>query len=276
MRFCIVGSGRCGTSLLRRMLDMHPNVFVHRETHSLPKMYEYAGLTKCALGDLISILVRTTHANGAPVVSLDVPELERIFRHKPLLTVREFYDGISYYLAAKENKSIWADKTPDYGFFMQQIQTLWPNCKFLHLIRNGIAVASSMSKHPGFRWIVTANEATWCSASFNGYYTVIEAADHPLSSFVARWRHSIERIRDESTRVKENTYREIYYEELIGHPKDVLTKIADFVGIDATESWLNATADTVMKDKINFSYDQDVLETLDKRSVALLSELNYA
>ncbi|AXS39880.1 sulfotransferase [Breoghania sp. L-A4] len=265
MRFCIVGSGRCGTSLLRRTLDSHPDVFVHRETHWFPRMYEYAGMGKCSPAELAHIFLKTTHTTGAPVVPLSQDELDDIFRDKDDITVREFCDGVGYHMARLENKSIWADKTPDYGFFMQQIQTVWPQCKFLHIIRNGLNVALSMSKHPGFQWIVTSGEATWCSAAFNNYYSVIEATPQPLSGYLNRWQHAIRRTRDEATRIPASNYTEIFYEDLIADPGTALEGISDFVGISRDADWLSTLEAMINPTKRSTALDHSLLEGAPQR-----------
>lgn len=55
--------------------------------------------------------------------------------------------------AADAGKKYWADKTPDYGPHLEMLQGLWPECRFVHLIRNGAEVVRSMASHPGYRWL---------------------------------------------------------------------------------------------------------------------------
>ena len=43
MKFCVVGTGRCGTRLLRSMLNTHPELFVFNETHWLVNLYDAFG-----------------------------------------------------------------------------------------------------------------------------------------------------------------------------------------------------------------------------------------
>ncbi|MGH7834224.1 MAG: sulfotransferase, partial [Candidatus Binatia bacterium] len=44
MFVCIVGTSRCGTTLLRQMMHEHPDLVVFRETHWLPKLVEFFGM----------------------------------------------------------------------------------------------------------------------------------------------------------------------------------------------------------------------------------------
>ena len=77
MRFCIVGTGRCGTTLLRNILSEHPTVAVFNETHWIPKLYEFFGTGTGPVADMIDIVRRTTFANGKVVTELADDELLR-------------------------------------------------------------------------------------------------------------------------------------------------------------------------------------------------------
>jgi len=105
MRFAIVGSGRCGTSLLRGLMNKHPQIWVHDETHWLPRMYEYAGLGRCRTEALVHIFCHTTHTNGRRVVPIEDVELTRLFEKTPVITVREFADRVGEYVAVQQGKT---------------------------------------------------------------------------------------------------------------------------------------------------------------------------
>ncbi|MEQ9259842.1 MAG: sulfotransferase [Roseovarius sp.] len=275
MRFALVGSGRCGTSLLRRLMNMHPQLWVHGETHWLPRMYEYAGMGLCQTDALLHIFRQTTHTNGERVVPVRDAELLELFGKTPEITVRDFAEKIGRFLAERHNKTIWADKTPDYGFFMQQIQTIWPDCKFIHLIRNGLDVAKSMSKHDGFQWILTSGEATWCTASFNRYYSTVEAVEHPVAAYAGRWCHAVNRIRDEATRIRPETYKEVFYEAILADPAAVLENIAEFVSIEPNGDWLAKSSTVINLAKLNAEIDKKLLASLQPNEVNLMKNLGY-
>ena len=39
MNFCIVGTGRCGTTLMAKLFNSHEQIFIFNETHFIPKLY---------------------------------------------------------------------------------------------------------------------------------------------------------------------------------------------------------------------------------------------
>jgi len=158
---------------------------------------------------------------------------------------------------------------------MQQIQALWPRCKFLHLIRNGLDVAASMSKHPGFQWIMTSGEATWCSASFSRYYSVVEATEHPLTTYVGRWCHSVNRIRDEATRIRQDSYKEVFYENILANPATVIQDIAAFASVDPDPDWLAILERQINPAKLAHENDITLLSCLRPEETALMQSLGY-
>ncbi len=48
--------------------------------------------------------------------------------------------------ANKNGSARWGEKTPEYALGMQQIQRMWPDAKFIHVIRDGRDVALSLKK----------------------------------------------------------------------------------------------------------------------------------
>src|SRR5262249_13057817 len=73
----------------------------------------------------------------------------------------EFHDALCGALAAAAERPLMGDKTPCYGLHMPLLQGLWPDAKFIHIIRDGRDVALSMSKHPGFRLMVELRSPSW-------------------------------------------------------------------------------------------------------------------
>jgi len=275
MRFCIVGTGRCGSTLLRNMLNMHPETFVFPETHWIPKMYEMFGEQPANPESLMSIVQRTHHVTGKPVTSIESADLESGLGGMGTPTVREFCDRLGQHFAAEAGKKYWADKTPDYGPHMEMLQRLWPDCKFVHLIRDGGAVACSMAKHIGYRWLATAGEDWWGQPSFNGYHTVIEIEERPLQEFAALWYRRITRIRDELTRVRQGSSLEVRFEDLIASPTVLLHEIADFLDLESPEDWIAGAAQQVQPEKIRSRATAEVIGVLTSNQRRLLTDLGY-
>jgi hypothetical protein len=223
------------------MMTRHPDLFVFPETHWIPKLVEFFGHGDGDVAEMIGIVARTRFVDGASTLAHDLSSVPFEVSATGTLTVRHFCDQVGHFLAAREGKSYWADKTPDYGPYMAMIQGLWPECRFIHLIRDGYKCAVSMSHHPGYRWLASARELWWPPAAFNAYHTVVAVRECPPEAYLEMWARRLMRIRDEATRLRPGSYLELRFEELCERPQDVLRLIAAFVELDAPSRWL-ATA----------------------------------
>ena len=276
MRFCIVGTGRCGTSLLRQLFNSHPHVFVFGETHWIPKMFEFFGTGEADANALIDIIQRTYHELGNPVTPLDEELLKFVLeRTQKTTTVQEFCNTLGMAFAERDNKRYWADKTPDYGPYMHMLSELWPDCKFVHIIRNGLETAVSMSRHHGFQWMVATGERWWVPASFNRYYQAAPKADKPFESFLDLWYWRLQRIRNEATRLSPGNYMEVRFDELLENPGRTLSNIAEFVDLPAEHTCLSQAAARVDPSSTKSSAHDFDGTALSVRTRTLLENLGY-
>ena len=275
MRFCIVGTGRCGTTLLRDILNDHPTVAVFNETHWIPKIYEFFGTGTEPIADMIDIVRRTTFASRQIVTTIDDDQLARRLGGRARATVAEFCDAVGAQFASASGKHCWADKTPDYGAYMATLQTLWPSCRFVHLFRNGIDVARSMSSHPGYRWLVTARDSSWCPPSFNGYHESITVQETgSRSEYLALWFRRFERIRDEASRLRGGSYQEFGFEHLLAEPAAVIGDLLRFLELTEPAGWIAHVSRQIRAPRWRHS-EGDELPPLQAHERDLLKDLAY-
>lgn len=252
MRLCIVGTSRCGTTLTRALLHEHPQLSLFNETHWLPKMHEIAGRQPVHWRILHDIASKTTWDTGKDLYSVNaalagykskdelISHLKRLLKAREYLTIQQFSEAFAE--ACFGSGASWGDKTPDYGFYMRLLQDLWPQCRFLHVVRDGVHTALSMSKHPGIQLMVSAGYDNWCPLSYDGAYKKYTHADLPLEAYVASWRKRLDRIREESRGLKPGTYLEIRYEALLRESRTTLEKIAQWLELDTDSAWLERAA----------------------------------
>jgi len=275
VRFCVVGTGRCGTTLLWEMLDHHPDLFVFRESHWIPKMYEFFGTGFGDAAELVDIVLRTTHVTGDLVYQGNPRILQGLFSQGERVDVAGFCDRIGTMFAEDSGKKYWADKTPDYGPYLGILQALWPDCRFIHLIRDGIRVVDSMARHPGFRWMAKAREAWWVAPSFNGYHRSIEATERPLGEFATLWCRRLQRIRNEVTRLRPGTYLEVRFEDLVEKPKRTLLNVCRFVDLRAPDEWLSDATALIDRKRVDRKRPDQIITYFEDEERRLLEELGY-
>jgi hypothetical protein len=197
----IVGVGRSGTTLLRLMLDAHPQLAIPSETHFLEAVIRrerQASLTPVELRDLM--IGAPTWANLATdAASLDAV-LQALVPFSTSDGVRAFYK----LYARKSMKTRWGDKTPPYRALMPEIANLLPEAHFIHVIRDGRDVALSY-------------RGLW----FGPGDDVARAARF--------WRDEVEAARRAGRLLPH--YLEVRYEDLITRPDDTLETVCMYLDL---------------------------------------------
>jgi len=193
----VVGVNRSGTTLLRMMLDAHPELTIPPETHFVPELIETAedGAT-----DAKRLLATITSQREWGDFGLTEEELLARFEALDPLSaggaLREFYAAY----AERVGKPRWGEKTPIYVKSMRAIQSALPEARFVHVIRDGRDVALSIR-----------DRAT---------------KEHPIDRIAERWVRRITRARAQAKRL--DHYREIRYESLILETEPTLREVLDF------------------------------------------------
>ena len=275
MLFMIVGTGRCGSTLLGKMLNTHPDLFVINESHWIPKMIEFFGTGTGPTRDLADIVLRTWHVTDQLVYPGDAAVLHELLDSSTEMHVSEFCDLLMSTLASEAGKRLWADKTPDYGPYMAMLQMIWPNLRFVHLIRDGAAVSESMAQHPGYRWMASARETWWTPASFNRYFNSVPIEAVPDSDFQLLWERRLRRIRDEAARLEQGTYSEFRFEDLVKQPMHELAAICRFVGLSTTDHWLASASSLIESDKPREAWPGWARPPMAVSAARLMNELGY-
>lgn len=193
----VVGVSRSGTTLLRLMLDAHPQLAIPPETHFLPDVIHACGQGAGA-GEVLELI--TSHRRW-PDFRLDSVELgrrlEALRPFEPGAALRTFY-GL---YAERAGKPRWGDKTPHYTRKMPLIEQVLPEARFIHLIRDGRDVALSLME--------------------------VHFGPDDVRGAAERWTKWIAKARRHGERV--DHYLELRYEDLIADPEPVLRRICDFV-----------------------------------------------
>lgn len=276
MLFCIVGTGRCGTTLLKNILNLHEDVYVFNETHWILKMYEKFGLGQVSSNELLNVLSNSYHINGKPITEVSgIPINLKTLASNHETTVKDFCDLIGTSFVKSNGKKFWADKTPDYGPFMHNIQRLWPKCKFIHLIRHGADVSISMSKHPGYQWLASAQEDSWSTVTYNKYYKAVALKKPKLGEYAALWYRRLERIRDETELLSKGSYHDFRFEKLVSDPESFLFSLTKFVNISCSEKWMEKAVNLIDKERILRQVEKRRNDFMSPREICLLHELGY-
>ena len=186
----IVGTGRCGSTLLSTIVRLHPDLlsvseffssiitrnFVARAldgeafwqliTHvsptvkiaatkeNLPRefLYEFGPNARFTPADVPAMLhVTLPHLTGDPDALYD--ELEAVIRPLPYAPISAQYNFLFSWLCDRFDKKIWVERSGASLMYLPSLVKHFPEAKFVHVIRDGRDVAMSVKDHVSIRML---------------------------------------------------------------------------------------------------------------------------
>ncbi len=133
----IVGCQRSGTTLLRLILDSHPNISCGPETRFLED------------------LAKVTREPFWPHMAQYGFPIE--YWYEKFGTM---FDSFQREYASRRGKTRWADKTPRYALCLDFITQAFPTCQVIHVIRDGRDVVASHRDRFGW-WPAVKSVKKW-------------------------------------------------------------------------------------------------------------------
>jgi hypothetical protein len=225
----ICGHPKSGTSLLRSLLDGHPQLVVYPEEsvffrRYLPLAEKKDIETQLELAEENLIHIFTWNQENPPLSQRGFPdrdysnisfdeirdELRAILSDRPaqhagdLLSAAILAFGIVTKQASAASK-YWVEKSPYNEQFAAQIYAWWPNARCLHVVRDPRDNFLSYSR----------KHADW-SAEF----------------FAKNWTKSTRIGINNQENFGKNKYSLIRFEDLVQSPENTLTQMCQFLGID--------------------------------------------
>lgn len=213
--FFVVAAARSGTTLLRVMLDRHPLLAVPGEGHFIPHLWA----TRQRYGRDGSVehpevlLADLARHPGFRFWDLPIDAVRDEIDRLPAPTFAEVMEAAYVAYARAAGKPRWADKTPDYIDHLPLLAGLFPEARFVHMIRDGRDVALSTIDLKRFH-----RHAATC-AHFWG-------------------RQVGGAMREGERRLGPERYLELRYEDLLDEPEAELRRLCDFVDLPFHDSLL--------------------------------------
>lgn len=201
----IVGSPRSGTTLLRFMLDAHPEIAIPPETGFLVLANQFTGIGDDLRKEFFDAL-RHYPAEAPAWQDFGIPDEQfwNALRETDPFSVPDGYRAFYRAYAARFGKRRWGDKTPMYCLNLPAIASVLPEAHFVHIIRDGRDVALSLRRmwfSPGES--MEAQAEHWCRC-------VATARQHGAQC---------------------GKYLEIRFEDLVSNCERTLRTICEFIGL---------------------------------------------
>ena len=193
--FFLIGSERSGSTMLRLMLDHHPQLACNLESDFLVSQLDEQG--------------RFPQMSGFHAFLRQ----DRVFRHShfEIDETLGYHELLNDFLEQKRRRDRKAQVGATVHHNFHRLPLLWPEARFVYLLRDGRDVASS------------AVGMGWAGNAYCGADLWLEAE--------ARWHRMREGLASEN-------YIEVRFENLVGEPIRTLTAICRFLGVPFSEEML--------------------------------------
>jgi hypothetical protein len=208
--FFIVGFQRSGTTLLRLMLNAHPQIAIPHDSAELWPTYarlastRYRGLrTPDDVHRMIDDLLAEPRIHAwqttLPRDALMAEPLPSSFPD----VMRRFH--VVY--ARARGKLLWGDKNTGILVELDRLNAEFPRCRIIHLVRDGRDCAQS---HRSKDYVY-------------GYENVLRVA--------LEWREQVTLCHKMGAMLPRERFHELRYEDLLANPTEVLSRLCNFLGI---------------------------------------------
>lgn len=234
--FFIVGNSRSGTTMMLRILNNHPNVFVLNELHFFEQLWSTSDkdviLSKEAAIQLISKLffIQKEGYTGEMDDKKYLSEAQTFIYnfsdapYIPHILYAEFMKIITH----QEGKTIPCEKTPQNVFYIKEILELFPKAKIINMVRDPRAILLSQKR----KWMRRKMGATFITRK-EALRLRINYHPYTLSKL---WNAAIAA----ANKFKDHPQvMHVRFEDILDNPADTMKNICQHLGIEYLDEMLD-------------------------------------
>lgn len=215
----IIGVPRSGTTLLRTLLDSHPNISCGPESPwlacmplSIKKIYEF---------------MRDDNLGFCKSYNMGTDSLKPVFA--------KLIEDIYLEYAFSRGKYRWAEKTPDHSLNIPFLSEIFPEASFIHIVRDGRDVACSTT----FLDEEKKKISSWHSQNIS--LSATEIVPNTVENAATRWVRWLDVIERDIESVKHYILR---YEDLVKDPESEIEGLLRFLGEPYHRQFLEYASET--------------------------------
>ena len=209
----VVGCGRSGTTMLRLMLDSHPELAIPTESY-FPLWPNTSYRHPRGGVDVPAFLAFAEATDWFRRWDVPPERLRARFAGERRLPYAEAMRRAFAAYAAERGKPRYGNKTPLHVVGLDRLAALFPEAVFVHIVRDGRDVAASFLEVP--------------------------FGPRRLDEAALFWRDRVERGRASGRALGPARYVEVRYEALVDDPERELRRLAPFCGLDFDEAMLRS------------------------------------
>jgi Sulfotransferase family len=207
----IVGCGRSGTTLVRAILDSHPELAVVHESRFIPSMLSDRDRLERDGGLDLDRFVEDLFSRRTVASRVDTwdvgreelrAELEAARPGDVPSAIRVVYRAY----ADRRGKPLYGDKTPGYVRWIDVIGEAFPEARFVHVVRDGRDVALALRE--------------------------VDFGPADLVQAAHTWRRKVLGARQAGQGLGPERYLELRYEDLVRDPESTARTLCSFLDLD--------------------------------------------
>jgi len=242
---------RSGTTLLRSLLNNHPDLAVPAETDFVIGAWAHRG----RWGDLrrpqnrrrLAEWILDTPGRGgkrirAGAFSRD-EAVERVVAAPP--TLGSALAALFAMFAEGKGKPRWGDKRPAYAVYLDAVFDLFPDAQFVNLVRDPRAAAASQMRAPWYD----------------------DGRTLALAPAVANWQYALRRVDAYAERLRPDQLLDLRYEDLVRDPPAALTRVCEFAGLRAGPAAVERMLERPRGGRLRDEWHERVAEPISPASV---------
>jgi len=239
--FFIIGSGRCGTTLLRRVLTSVEGIHIPPENWALHDLcWRFEKYRMLEDWDTSVDIAAIAHFESTQGWFKEIPEqFIRIAKKCPKKDQSIYWLLDSLYRYHSKLKDIqctrWGDKTPLNVNLLPYLIDIFPDAKFIHLLRDGVDVVHSWKKQGHYGDDVIKPAQRW-------YKSVTTA-----NNFIEKYPDKFLQIR---------------YENLVQNPQIVTEEVCNYLSISLPDNILKVEQSSVTDDLKKHEHYKNALKPI--------------
>lgn len=212
----IVGCPRSGTTLLQSFVGAHHEVYTLPETHFFGRTVSRRSIGR-RLGLVRPDVLRAYKWLARADLSIELPNFVGLPDPRMGSWGQSYREAVTA-RTRQNNASTFLEKSPENLHYIPEIRDVFPEAKFVHILRNGVAVSKSILK------AANADPETWRGRHRSSLTDISKCAE--------RWADDV--LLSAEYLAQESTHFFVSYESLVSMPKFVLNSLFEFLDIESS------------------------------------------
>ncbi len=255
----VIGAPRSGTSILTWCLGQHPDVLATEESNWMTDFSVYSAvafglgsargdrsqLSTCGIG--LSEFLSAMGKQINHLITHSYNEICDLADRQAIANPNLVTDHIKVAKTDVREKRRWVDGTPEYSLQIPALISLFPNAKFVHIVRDPRLVASSLVRLENERG-----------------QSVVQSIDEAYDY----WLRCVSSCTAAESAWGSSVVCRVFYQDLVENSRAVLGKILRFCSLTSGESEVGYCTDP-LRVRINSSYiskESRVCDEADQKS----------